>query len=41
MDTTHLKDPSVLFGYEGSGLTHYLFLLSPRTIMFCPVVMQQ
>ena len=26
MDTLHLKDPLVLFGYEGSALTLPLFL---------------
>ena len=35
MDTLHLKDPLVLFGYEGSALTLPLFLLSPRIIMLC------
>ena len=35
METLHLKDPLVLFGYEGSALTLPLFLLSPRIIMLC------
>ena len=35
MDTTHLKDPLVLFGAVGSALTLPLFLLSPRIIMLC------
>ena len=29
MDTMHLKDPLVLFGFEGSALSLHLFLLSP------------
>ena len=28
MDTMHLKDPLVIFGYEGSALSLPLFLLS-------------
>ena len=28
MDTMHLKDPLVLFGFEGSALSLPLFLLS-------------
>ena len=35
MDTMHLKDPLVLFGYEDSALTLPLFHLSPRIIMLC------
>ena len=33
-DTLHLKDPLVLFGYQGAALT-LLFLLLSRMIMLC------
>ena len=35
MDTLHLKDPLVLFGFEGSALSLPLFLLSQRHYMLC------
>ena len=34
MDTMHLKDPLVLFGYEGSSLSLPLFLLSHALPLF-------
>ena len=33
IDTMHLSDPLVLFGYEGSALTLPPFLLSLRNVM--------
>ena len=34
MDTMHLKDPLVLFGYEGSALSLPLFVLSHALPLF-------
>ena len=34
MGTMHLKDPLVLFGVEGSALSHLLFLLSHALPVF-------
>ena len=34
MDTMHLKDSMVLFGYEGSALSLPLFLLSHALTLF-------
>ena len=34
-DTMHLKDPLVLFGFEGTALSLTLFLLSARIYMLC------
>ena len=34
MDTMHLKDPLVLFGYEGSARSLPLFLLSHALPLF-------
>ena len=35
VDTMHLKDPLVIFGFEGSDLSLTLSLLSPRIDMLC------
>ena len=35
VDTMHLKDPLVYFGFEGSTLFLPLFLLLPRINMLC------
>ena len=35
VDTMHLIDPLVLFGFEGYALSLPLFLLSPRINMLC------